>query len=131
MNKLIIGLLIIAAGAGAYFLLKNKKNTTETVPVNKEFIIGKWKTASIEPLKDSAQPKFYYEFQKDGTAYRAVSDTAKADTISYAWKESIGIVLKDKATDTTGFLLTVVTLTADSMKVKNSDNSEILFTKLK
>ncbi|MBL7724940.1 MAG: hypothetical protein JNK27_12365 [Chitinophagaceae bacterium] len=131
MNKLIIGLLIIAAGAGAYFLLKNKKNTTETVSINKEFIIGKWKTASIEPLKDSAQPKFYYEFQKDGIAYRTISDTTKADTVSYAWKESSGIILKDKAADTTGILLAVVTLTADSMKVKTSDNSEILFIKLK
>lgn len=130
MNKLFIGLLIIAAGAGAYFLLNNKKNTTETVAINKEFIVGKWKTATIEPLKDSVQPKFRYEFQKDGVAYRATSDTARVDTISYAWKESSRLLIKDKAADTTGTVLTIVILTADSMKVKTSDNSEILFTKL-
>ncbi len=130
MNKFFIGLLIIAAGAGTYFLLKNKKNTTETVAINKEFIIGKWKTETIEPLKDSAQPKFSYEFQKDGVAYRATSDIAKVDTVSYAWKESSRLLIKDKAADTTGTVLTIVILTADSMKVKTSDNSEILFTKL-
>ena len=68
MNKLIIGLLIIAAGAGVYFLLSKKKNSTETAVIKKELIIGTWKIESYQPATDSLQPKYSYDFQKDGMA---------------------------------------------------------------
>ncbi|MGB5028631.1 MAG: hypothetical protein WBO38_09010, partial [Chitinophagaceae bacterium] len=72
MNKLIIGLLIIAAGAGVYFLL-SKNNSTETAVIKKELIIGTWKIESYQPATDSLQPKYSYDFQKDGMAVRSVN----------------------------------------------------------
>lgn len=131
MNKLLIGLLIIAAGAGAYFLLKKKKEQTTATSINKEWIIGKWKPDTPQPAKESAQPSFRYEFQKDGIAYRSVSDTVKADTISYAWKNNDRLLIKEKPGDTTGVELTVVKLTQDSLQVKGADNTDALFTKIK
>lgn len=131
MNKLLIGLLVVAAGAGAYFLLKKKKEQTVATSINKEWIIGKWKPEPTQIAKDSVQPQFRYEFQKDGLAFRSVSDTVKADTISYAWKDKDRILIKEKPADTTGVEFTVTKLTQDSLQVTGTDNSGILFIKMK
>ena len=42
MNKFILGLLLIAAVAGTFFVLQKQKTNT-TVGINKELIFGKWK----------------------------------------------------------------------------------------
>lgn len=131
MNKLLIGLLVIAAGAGAYFLLKKKKETTVSTNINKEWIMGKWKPESPHAVKDSLQPQFSYEFQKDGIALRSISDTVKADTVSYAWKEKNRILIKQNPADTTGVEFTVTKLTQDSLQVTGADNSGTLFIKMK
>ncbi|MBM3416943.1 MAG: hypothetical protein FJY20_11000 [Bacteroidetes bacterium] len=132
MKKIFIGLLIAAAGAGVYFfLLKKKKDKPEAGNVNKELIIGKWKSESYEPVKDSAQSTLLYEFQKDGIAYRSLNDTAKADTLHYSWKESAELFLKKNAADSSGISLKVNKLTADSLQVLGSDSISILFTRMK
>ena len=58
MNKLFIGLLIIAAGTGIYFLLNKKVRATEVAAINKELIIGKWKTVLYHPEADTAKPLY-------------------------------------------------------------------------
>lgn len=131
MNKLFIGLLIIAAAGGTYYFLQKKKEQSPASVINKEWIIGKWKPELTQPAKDSAPPVFRYEFQKDGIALRSVSDTVKADTVSYAWKEKNTILIKEKPADTTGILFTIARLTQDSLQVTGEDNTGTLFTKMK
>lgn len=131
MNKLFIGLLIIAAAGGTYFLLKKKKEQPATAGINKEWIIGKWKPEITQPATDSAMPAFRYEFQKDGIALRSVSDTVKADTVTYAWKEKDRLLIRKNPADTTGVVFTVARLTRDSLQVTVDNHTPFLFTKMK
>lgn len=131
MNKLFIGLFIIAAGAGAYFLLKNKQNTTETVSINKEFIIGKWKTEKDQAAKDSLQPNYQYEFKNDSIALRSISDTTKADTLKYEWGKKSQLVLKGNAADSTIKTYIVEKLTKDSLQFMGEDSIVTLLTRIK
>ena len=128
MKKLFIGLLIVAAGAGVFFLLRKKKNTTIANAINKEWIIGKWK-ASAE--KDSAFSQYSYDFMKDGNIVRSLNDSAKADTSRYEWNKKNELVWKETATDSVGKVFAVVKLTSDSLQVQSKDSSTILFTKVK
>ena len=97
MKKLFIGLLIIAAGAGAYYFLQKKKAET-AAGFDKELLIGKWKVdslhvsqkdsanlAAILVLSDSALKNSKYDFQKDGYFIQTPHETAKADTSYYEW----------------------------------------------
>lgn len=132
MNKLLIGLLVIAAGAGAFFFFNQRtcdKPAQETI--NKELIIGKWKTESYQPVMDPVQPKFQYDFQKDGIAFRSLNDTVKADTVSYSWKTEAHLLIKENAADSVGAVFTVLKLTQDSLLVQGSDSVFILLTKTK
>ncbi|HEY6063499.1 MAG TPA: hypothetical protein VIV35_07815, partial [Chitinophagaceae bacterium] len=99
MNKLFIGLLIVAAGAGAFFLLRKKKNSTTTNDIKKEWIVGKWKA---DAGKDSAFSNYSYDFLKDGNMVRSLNDSAKADTSHYEWNRNNALIWKDKASDSTG-----------------------------
>lgn len=131
MNKLLIGLLIAAAGAGAFFLLRKKKETNTANTINKEWIIGKWKTASIQPVKDSAQPLYSYDFQKDGLLFRSVSDTVKADSTHYEWNSSNELVMKENKADTTGKVYTISRLTPDSLQVLSKDSVSYLYIRVR
>lgn len=131
MKNFFIGLLVVAAGTAVYFFVIKKKKDQPVTGINKEWIIGKWKTDIAQAVADSTKPPVTYDFQKEGIALRSVSDTVKADTLHYAWKETGELLLKEKAADTTGTVLTVSKLTADSLEVKGSDNIAVLFTKLK
>ena len=131
MNKLFIGLLIVAAGAGVFFLLSKKKNETAIAAINKELIIGKWKTASSYPEKDTAQPIYQYNFLKDGNIVKSLNDSAKADTSHYQWSKTDELVWKERVSDSTGNIYAVVKLTSDSLQVQTKDSSTILFTKVK
>jgi hypothetical protein len=128
MNKLFIGLLIVAAGAGAFFLLRKKKENTKTNAINKEWIIGKWKA---DAGKDSAFSMFSYNFLKEGNIIRSVSDTVKADTLHYEWGKANEIIWKQKTTDSVGKTFEVIRLTQDSLQIQSKDSATILFTKLK
>jgi hypothetical protein len=131
MNKLLIGLLVLAVAGGAFFLLKKKKNEPVTQTLNKEWIIGKWETNSYTPAADSIQPKLRFDFLKDGIALRSLSDSVKADTISYKWNDNQELVIMENATDSIGTVLAVSKLTADSLQVQRADSVTILFTKVK
>jgi len=126
MNKLFIGLLIVAAGAGAFFLLRKKKEATTSKEIKKELIIGKWKA---DAGKDSVFSKYSYDFRKDGIILRSLSDSAKADTTHYEWNKKHELVWKEKASDSTGNIYSVVKLTQDSLQMQSKDSVIILFTK--
>ncbi len=131
MNKLIIGLLIIAAGAGVYFLLSKKKHSTETADIKKELIIGTWKIESYQPATDSLQPKYSYDFQKDGMAVRSVNDKINTDTVKYEWNKISKLVIKENITDSTGKVYTVEKLTKDSLQIIGTDSVVVTLTRAK
>jgi hypothetical protein len=130
MNKLLIGLLVIAAGAGAFLLFNKKKNAISTTEINKELIIGKWKTDAV-PANDSGFNKYSYHFEKEGVLLRSISDSAKADTAHYEWNKANELVWKEKASDSIGKIYSIVKLTSDSLQLQAADSATMLFTKLK
>ena len=130
MNKIFIGLLVVAAGAGAFFLFNKKKSTTDVETINKELIIGKWKTDAV--LKtDSTFNLYSYNFQKEGIVLMSLNDSVKADTSHYEWNKKNDLIWKGKATDSTGETFSIVKLTQDSLQLQAVDSSTVLFTKVK
>ena len=131
MKNLIIGLLVVAAGAGVFFLLKKKKASTEPVSeIKKDLIIGKWKT-DAQPGNDSSFKDYQYEFSKEGNIVRSLNDSTIADSVFYAWDKESNLEWKKYAADTTSVLYKVVQLTADSLQLLSKDSSVIQFTRLK
>ena len=135
MNKLIIGLLVVAAGAGIFLLLRKKNETTTANSINKDWIVGKWNPIAIGSdstlANDSNFSKYRFEFQKDGNVVRSINDSVKADTTHYEWNKNNELVWKEKANDSTGKVYVVTNLTQDSLQIMATDSSTILFTKLK
>jgi len=142
MKKLFFGLLIVAVGAGAFFLL-NKQKTENNTGIQTELITGKWKLDSISPGKDSNSTiglimmldsnlmKYDYEFKKNGDLLISLRDFLQADSSHYEWNKKQQLVLKDKRTDSTAEILDVVALNKDSLRLIDKDSSLILFTRLK
>lgn len=128
MNKLFIGLLIVAAGTGVFFFLRTKKNTSTSNEIKKEWILGKWKA---DAGKDSAFSSYNYDFLKDGSILRSLNDSAKADTSHYEWDKNNELLWKENASDSAGKIFSVIKLTLDSLQVQSKDSVKILFTKLK
>ena len=129
MNKLFIGLLIIAAGAGVYFFVLKKKNSTTGTTINKELIIGKWK---VDAGNDSVLSQYRYDFTKEGNVLRSPNDSAAvAVTSYYEWNKKNELVWKETAADSAGKVFAVVKLTQDSLQVLSKDSATILFTKVK
>lgn len=132
MKNLIIGLLVIAAGAGVFFLLKKKNDRTEIVPeIKKELIIGKWKTVAQSGNDSTFFKDYKYEFSKEGNIVRLLNDTTNTDSAFYAWDKKSNLEWKKKAADTTSVLYKVVQLTADSLQLLSKDSSVFQFTRLK
>ena len=137
MNKFIIGLLVVAAGTGIFLLLRKKNETPTSNSINKEWIVGKWKSDAVMP-NDSNFSKYRFEFQKDGNVVRSINDSVKADTTHYEWNKNNELIWfertpsgKEKASDSTGKVYVVTKLTSDSLQIQATDSSTILFTKLK
>ena len=135
MNKFIIGLLVVAAGAGIFLLLRKKNETTSANSINKEWIVGKWNPVAIGSdstlANDSNFSKYRFEFQKDGNVVRSINDSVKADTTHYEWNKNNELVWKEKANDSTCKVYVVTKLTSESLQMQATDSSTILFTKLK
>ena len=135
MKKLFIGLLVVAAGAGAFLLFNKKKSAISTTEINKELIIGKWNPTAfgsdVVPVNDSSFSKYSYQFEKDGVLLRSISDSAKADTAHYEWNKANELVWKEKASDSIGKIYSIVKLTSDSLQLQAADSATMLFTKLK
>ncbi len=116
MKKLFIGLLVIAAGVGAYFYFNSKKGDKSS---SQELIVGKWK--NVQPVIDTVLPNYHYDFKKEGIALRSVSDAVKADTIHYEWSKAGQLQLKEKASDSTAKVYAVTKLTADTLQLQSAD----------
>jgi len=139
MKKLFIGLLIIAAGAGAYYLLQKKKSEA----FEKEFLIGKWKMDSLYvSSKDSASQvitgitasdsnlhKYQLDFQKGGTILQTLKDSVKADTAWYEWRKD-ELLIRESAKDSTTKIYTVKKLNIDSLILQSKDSAVLVFKKL-
>ncbi len=128
MNKLLIGLLVVAAGAGAYFLFQKKKDQPVAHAINKDLIIGKWKPESTAP-GDSSNVPYRYEFLKDGMALHLMNDSSKADSSRYEWNKKDELVWKMNASDSAIGIFTVLKLTIDSLQIQLPDSSTLLFTR--
>lgn len=130
MNKLIIGLLIVAAaGAGIFFYLRKEKNDTPATLTNKELIVGKWKTNSFEPVFDSVQHKYTYTVAADGSLLRSLSDSTKTDSLRYEWKSTNELSIKEN--DSTSVSYIILQLTSDSLQWQTKDSVKTLLLKVK
>ena len=128
MNKLFIGLLIVAAGAAALFYFNRRTcNKPAQDSLTKEWIVGKWKA---DAGKDSVFSSYSYDFLKDGNIVRSLNDSVKADTSHYEWNKKNELVWKENAADSTGKILSVLKLTQDSLQVQAADSSTVLFIKV-
>jgi len=145
MKKIFIGLLVIAAGAGAYYFLQTKK----PAPGNnfqKELLIGKWKmdTLSIHPhdsttgmaiamigARDSNFHAYHYNFLADGHVLQTIRDTVTTDTSYYEWSKKNELLIKEGTKDTTAEVFTISTLSSDSLVILSKDSASFVFTKLK
>lgn len=133
MKKIIIGLLVIAAGATAYYLYTQKKTTDPATEKKQEMLLGKWKTSSKLSGPDSLLSAFQYEFRKDGIGFIHDSTTAKSDSFYYEWNKTGDLVVKGNVKDSTAEIFSVLQLNHDSLRVKNNgdkENKEYHFTRL-
>lgn len=145
MKKIFIGLLVIAAGAGAYYFLQTKKPSHEN-NLQKELLIGKWKmdTLTIHPhdsatgiaiallsMVDSNLKAYHYNFLADGHVLQMIHDTVTTDTSYYEWSKKNELLIKERTKDTTAEAFTISTLNSDSLVILSKDSSSFVFTKLK
>lgn len=146
MKKVFIGLLIVAAGAGIYYLLQNKK-TKIADPIEKELLVGTWKIDSFyvsskdsvpdviagSLLKDSSFRRHRYDFQNGGTFLQTVNDSAKVktDTSYYEWGKKNELLIKEAVKDSVGEQYTISKLSKDSLILQSKDSAVFVFTKLK
>ena len=137
MNKLFIGLLILAAGAGVFFFLR-KQNQKETIMFNKEWMVGKWKLDSIvhkDPAKnhnlipDADLKSFQYNFIGDSSLLQITGDSGSVVRLHYQWKNENKLMVTDNVTDTVGDVFTITQLTNDKMIVLSADSMLLFFMK--
>lgn len=123
MKKIFIGLLIVAAGAGAYYLLTQSKNIVPVTENNSTLLLGKWKagepgSGSDSSLLDGSQ----YDVLKDGLVLVRDSADAAPDNVYYTWTANGDLQIRLKSTDSTGENLKVVQLTKDSLQLKDKNS---------
>lgn len=139
MNKILIGLLIIGAAAGAFFFLRKKEKQNSTA-FNKEWIVGEWKIDSINTnsndslseltktgiVPDSNYRHYNYEFMKDGSLVKEWDSTYK---LQYSWVKEKDSTLswKKNPADSTGVELQVLKLVKDSLLLETIDKQTVLF----
>jgi lipopolysaccharide export system protein LptC len=144
MKKIVIGLLVIAAGAGVYYFLQTKKTASEN-KLQKELLIGKWKMDSLSVRShdstgeatialigalDSNFYTYHYDVLADGHILQSLHDTITTDTSYYEWKGN-ELLIKEGTKDTTAEAFTISTLTTDSLVILSKDSSSLVFSKLK
>ena len=146
MNKLFTGLLIIAIGAGAFFLLRKKDNLDSGKVINKEMLIGKWKIDSLTVEKDSlkkdlarlllfmdsSDKKRVFDFRDNGQVLISLRSDSLAgrDTSSYKWGKENDLLVKDNASDTTDELMKVLRLSKEKFVVQSKDSLKIYFSRV-
>ena len=143
MKKVFIGLLIVAAGVAAFFLLRKKTNIISETNLQQEWIIGKWKLDSIYLSKDSNDKttpgiigiiapdlmKYRYEFKPGGSV--VLVDSLTKDSSNYDWNKKDQLIWKEHPADTSGEIFNVSIPHKDSLLLQSTDSVVLLFTKLK
>ena len=130
MKKIIIGLLVIAAGAAAYYLYSKNETTGSGNEKQQALILGKWELISTTGGNDSLAKKYQYEFIQHGIALIRDSATATADSSIYVWSKAGELQFKENAADSTADTFVVLKLNTDSLQVRNKDSITYLFTRL-
>jgi hypothetical protein len=143
MKKLFIGLLIIAAGAGAYYLLQNKKTKTDLL-LDKELLVGQWKInalqvspkdsanlAAILLPSDSTLKNTQYDFRKDGQFIQTHHDAAKTDSSYYEWNNKNELLIKESPRDSLSEIYSVNKLDKDSLILQSKDSAVFVLTRIK
>ncbi len=131
MKKIIFGLLIVAAGAGAYYLLSQKKQIEPAAEDKSTLLLGKWK--AMEPVSgsdSSLMAGLQYEVLKDGVALVRDSASAAPDSIYYTWTDAGDLQIRLNAADTTTEKFNVVVLNKDSLQMKDKDSKLYRFTRI-
>ena len=143
MKKVFIGLLIVAAGVAAFFLLRKKTNIISETNLQQEWIIGKWKLDSIYLSKDSNDKttpgiigiiapdlmKYSYEFKTGGSV--VLVDSLSKDSSNYQWNKKDQLVWKEHPADSSGEIFNVSIPHEDSLRLQSTDSVVLLFTKIK
>jgi hypothetical protein len=127
MKKLFIGLLIIAAGTGAFFAFR--KTRSKTIPVDQTLIIGSWKTIG-SPGVDSVQSPVVYDFRKDGSVL-IKGDSTQQDTSYYIWDKKGELLIKKSNVGSNGTSLRIVKLTGDTSQLANTNRDSLSFIRVK
>lgn len=131
MKKIFIGLLIIAAGAGIYYLLSAPKNNVPVTENRSALLIGNWKSvASGNGTDSSGLSGMLYEVQKDGLVLVRDSATVAADTVYYSWTTAGDLQLNPTKADSTRENFNVVLLNKDSLQLKDKFNKLHLFIRI-
>ena len=143
MKKLFIGLLIIAAGAGTYYFLQNKKTKTDLL-LDKELLVGQWKInalhvspkdsanlAAILLPSDSSLKNTQYDFRKDGQFIQTHHDAAKTDSSYYEWNNKNELLIKESPKDSLSEIYSVNKLDKDSLILQSKDSAVFVLTRIK
>ena len=145
MKKILIGLLIVAAGAAIYFLLPKQQKTISNLDSQKELLIGKWKLDSlVYPQKPSADDfmtsvmgmvdslylQYQYDFDNAGIIHILKKDSLTKDSSRYEWSGDHQLKWKEAAPDTNAYLFNVNKLDTAKLELESSDSSRFLFSRL-
>ena len=143
MKKLFIGLLIIAAGAGTYYILQKKK-TNNDQHLDKELLVGQWKVdalhvspkdsanlAAILLLNDSTLKNTRYDFQKDGHFVQTHHDAGKSDSSYYEWNNKNELLIKESPGDSLSEIYSINKLDKDSLILRSKDSAVFVLTRIK
>ncbi len=145
MKKIFIGLLIVAAGAAIYFLLKKSNKPIAQTNTYKEQIIGKWKLDSLMLPNDSSSDflagimglvdphlkKYEYEFTKDGAISLRLGDSLIKDSLRYVLNNKNQLIWKEYPVDTAGTVFNIPTLNKDSLLLRADDSTTLVFKRIK
>jgi hypothetical protein len=147
MKKIIIGLLLLAVSGGAvYYFLTKKQAVTNTVSLNKDLLIGKWKLDTLDEkskktiyeLKtgiiaalDSNILIYEYDIQKDGKVFIALPGKTGADTTFYEWAEGNQLHWMQNDSAKTKDVFSVTKLDSNAFSLQMKDSSLFSFIKLK
>ena len=147
MNKLFIGLLIIAAGAGAFFYLRKKNKSATGNGIKKEWILGQWKVDSLSASKDTSNENLLFMlYASDTNAKKDVihfyddglllitypyDSLSKNDTAYFQWSKDNALLFKDKMTDSLSSTMLVKQPDSLHMVLQTKDSSLIYLQKEK